>query len=179
MGSRTRSSGSVLEMARNLDTHTAEQLVKIAVHKAAMGKQLDAGEEQRKVVDPNQHNNSNQNVSNVYNFQQQNGLCQQHKQQQIQEHTQIATQRQFEEQQEQERLKQIHEQQERQRLLQEQQERQRQLQEQEKQRVLQERERQMQLQEQQKQRQLKEQQEKEQQLNEQQERERQRQLFEH
>merc|ERR1739842_219033 len=129
MGSRTRSSGSVLEMARNLDTHTAEQLVKIAVHKAAISKQLDAGEEQRKVVDPNQHNNSNQNVSNVYNIQQQNGWCQQHKQQQIQEHTQIATQRQFEEQQEQE-----------------------------KQRVLQERERQMQLQEQQKQRQLKEQQ---------------------
>merc|ERR1712106_998185 len=222
--SRTRSSGSVLEMARNLDTHTAEQesleeyeaqmqgkprynravsddpssmlftpeqLVKIAVHKAAISKQLDAGEEQRKVVDPNHHNNSNQNMSNVYN--QQNGLCQQHKQQQIQEHAQLATQRQLEEQQEQElqrqeRLKQIHDQQERQKLLQEQQERQRQIQEQEKQRVLHEKERQMQLQEQEKQRQLKEKQERERQiqeqerqkrLNEQQERERQRQLLEH
>merc|ERR1712106_1299549 len=203
--SRTRSSGSVLEMARNLDTHTAEQesleeyeaqmqgkprynravsddpssmlftpeqLVKIAVHKAAISKQLDAGEEQRKVVDPNHHNNSNQNMSNVYNFQQQNGLCQQHKQQQIQEHAQLATQRQLEEQQEQElqrqeRLKQIHDQQERQRLLQEQQERQRQLQEQEKQRQLKE--------QQEKERQIQEQKR----LNEQQERERQRQLLEH
>merc|ERR1712179_875815 len=181
---RTRSSGSVLEMARNLDTQqaeqesleeyeaqmqgkprynrecsddpssllfTPEQLVKIAVHKAAISKQLDASEEERNVVHSNQPNN-NQNM-NVYHHQHQNSFCPQHQQQQIEEHEQLVVQRQLEDKQQeiqrQERLKQLQEQQERQKQLQEQQERQKQLQEQERQRLLQEKERQRLLREQQ------------------------------
>merc|ERR1711915_753030 len=228
---KTRSSGSVLEMARNLDTQqaeqesleeyeahkqgkpkynravsddpssllfTPEQLVKIAVHKAAISKQLDANEEQRKVVQPNYPNSNPQNVANVYHIPQQNGLCQQHQQQELQEQAQLTAQRQLEEQEEQERkrqesLKQLQEQernrqlqeQERQQQLREQQEKdkqrqeqeKRQLQEQEKQRGLkeqQERERQRQLQEQEQQRQLL----KQERIRQLQEQERERQLLE-
>merc|ERR1711915_841645 len=137
---KTRSSGSVLEMARNLDTQqaeqesleeyeaykqgkpkynravsddpssllfTPEQLVKIAVHKAAISKQLDAGEEQRKVVHSNnQNDNSDQFITNVYHTEQQNGYSHPNQLQQMQEQVQSTSQRKFEEQQEQEKIRQ-------------------------------------------------------------------------